>query len=163
MHSACVLLEVCIGLTDSLHCPYVSAHCVHADCVPVHLRLTLGLLADASAEGLLLTRVNDTEAQDTALLPAEIDNFISRCKSLFLDRACLSGPTYTAIMVATLKRPLVWWSSSGTPQSLGSPDRTLVLEIESAVARSAILPNVFVVAFSFCVCELYGKVQILHV
>ena len=69
----------------------------------------LAMLADAADEGMSLTRFCDSESMDVASLSNRISCFLDRISNLFgPNRACLSSPGYTKLMIETLKHPITW-------------------------------------------------------
>ena len=74
--------------------------------VSVEECLTLGLLADAGEESLVLTRYLDSEQYEKATLQVELCNFLARIKSLFVKKQCWQIETsYSRLMLTFLMEP----------------------------------------------------------
>jgi len=88
------------------------------------------MMADASDQTLMLTRLLDSENVDPAILVGEVRTYLATIDLLFGDQErCLTVFGYTKVMLDTLSRPMVW-SVKGTGCSIGS---------ERGVPRSIIL------------------------
>ena len=79
--------------------------------------LQAAMLADATDEGLLFTRVLDNEGTDAAQMQILAEEFLSNLQSLFCDRQCLHlEGTYTHFMIESLRRPRVFAPTRSSPQ-----------------------------------------------
>ena len=71
--------------------------------------LMAAMMADASDQAMLLTRVLDDEDMDPAALNTEVGAFVTTIETLFGEqRKCLTLVGYTQVMLLVLRRPLVW-------------------------------------------------------
>ena len=71
--------------------------------------LMAAMMADASDQAMLLTRVLDNEDMDPAALNAEVNEFVTTIETLFGEqRKCLTLVGYTQVMLLVLQSPLVW-------------------------------------------------------
>ena len=84
--------------------------------------LTLGLLADAADEGLLLTRSMDDELVDSATAPDTVQHFVDRIVFMFEKGHCLSMPSFTKCAVDFVAKPLLMFTKAG-PRLLGGVGR----------------------------------------
>ena len=67
------------------------------------------MLADASDQIMMLTRLLDDETVDPAIVNREISASLCTLESLFgEDKRCLEVFGYTKTMLSTLRRPIVW-------------------------------------------------------
>ena len=75
------------------------------------------MLADASDEGLLFTRVLDDEGTDPAQMQVEAEDFIRTLQCMFVEKQCVDLPgTYTHFMLSSLQRPRVFSPGRGAPE-----------------------------------------------
>ena len=78
----------------------------------------MGMLADASDEGLLFTRFHDKEGSETSLLLAQSTQYLCRIKVLFVDGKALHMGM-TKVMLDTIKDVLLWWAPGDVPTRIG--------------------------------------------
>ena len=78
------------------------------------------MLADASDQIMMLTRILDDEKSDPALINREVAAHICTLEKLFgEEKHCLHVFGYTKTMLSTLRRPIVWHVGNAT-RSLGN-------------------------------------------
>ena len=81
--------------------------------------LMSGMMADGSDQTMLLTRINDDEGVDAAILNKEVRHYLSVIDHLFgQSERCLTVFGYTKTMLDTLSQPLVF-TVGGKMRTLG--------------------------------------------
>lgn len=94
--------------------------------ISVERMILLGMMADASDEGLRFTRFCDTETMDVSQITHEVGSFLNRITTLFVDGRCLQTG-FTKLMLQLVKKVRIVWVnhaprvvgvSGGAPQDL---------------------------------------------
>ena len=77
-------------------------------CITEQSVVLLGMMADASDECMLLTRLMDRDTFDVGCVHVELQKLHDRINHLFLNKACLTcNSSYTKVALEFLKRPRV--------------------------------------------------------
>ena len=97
--------------------------------------LLLGMLADAGDESMMVLRAHDKNKGDPADTAFWIDAYIKRIQMLFVGNACLEMG-FTAVMVRTLQKPLVY-TLKGTALQCGSSKGLSPSDISFCLAKMA--------------------------
>jgi hypothetical protein len=84
--------------------------------------MLLAMLADAAAEVLSFTRQCDTEAVDSAELPAHLSGLLTRIESLFCQGACVKVEAcFAAALCKRIRTTRIMYYVDGVPRSLAEP------------------------------------------
>jgi hypothetical protein len=91
--------------------------------------LLAAMMADASDQTLMFTRILDNEQMDPAILASEVHSYMASITTLFGDQAkCLTVFGYTSVMLETLRTPVIWQIGNvihSVGLSGGVPDETI--------------------------------------
>ncbi len=123
------------------------------------------MLADASDEGLLFTRILDNEATDAAQMQVLAEDFLGKLQSLFCDRQCLYlEGTYTHFMLESLRRPRVFAPTRSAPlrQLGGRPVPECIIDRCLARMQRYVKLVVAVTAAEFPSFSLFCAFRIFH-
>ncbi len=94
------------------------------------------MLADASDEGLLFTRLLDQEDTDMAELQSIAEHFVQKLEHLFIKGECMSLPGYTQYMATNLKQVRLLHLPGGRLKSLGGEQCPRPATIKACLTRT---------------------------